>query len=314
MRPLAALLDGAAFPEGTPVAVARVVRGGETEEAVAGTWPDGATVAADDRFYAASLSKQVTGAAAAVLVREGRLDADTPIADILEGLPSWAARVSVRHLLHHTGGLPGAGEMEGLVATTGDWTDDLVFAAVRSLSDLRPEPGVAYKYSNVAYFLLAHAVGAVSGQPFAAFARSRLFDPLGIEGLGFGGAEISSFPHYGLLGPRKPLTHGAGGLWSAARGYAAWLHAQNLDRLGIAPIVTAPGRLNDGSPVDYGWGIGLRSHRNRPLYIHGGGWTGTVAKAVRSPHSGVSVVALAAGGTAEMIDVIVSTALGDATA
>ena len=49
MRPLAALLAGAAFPEGTPVAIARVDRDGAIEEAVAGTWPDGVAVTADDR-------------------------------------------------------------------------------------------------------------------------------------------------------------------------------------------------------------------------------------------------------------------------
>ena len=313
MRPLAALLDGAALSEGTPVAVARVVRDGAIEEAVAGWWPDGAAVAPDDRFYGASLTKQVTGAAVAVLVRAGRLDPDMPVWSFVDDLPAWASTVTVRHLLHHTAGLWPAGEAEASTGTN-DWTDERAMAAARWLADLTTRPGAAFKYSNVGYVLLAQIVSAIARRPLAAFVDQALLRPLGIEGMAFAGSDPSAFRQAPLLGPRRPLSHGDGGLWTTARAFAGWLHAQNEDRLGIAPLVTAPGRLNDGSPVDYGWGIGLRTRRNGPLYVHGGGWTGAVSKAVRSPRNGVSVVALAAGGTAEMIDAIVSAALGDATA
>ena len=79
---LAALLARAAIPERTPVAMARLDRSGVIEDAVAGTWPDGAAVTPDDRFYAASLAKQVTGAAVAVLVRAGKLDPDAPVTGV----------------------------------------------------------------------------------------------------------------------------------------------------------------------------------------------------------------------------------------
>lgn len=312
MRPLAALLAGAAFAEGTPVAIARVDRLGAIEEAVAGRWPDGAPVTADDRFYAASLSKQVTGAAIAVLVRNGQLDPDAPVSGFVHDLPEWATRVTVRHLLHHTAGLWPAGEAAAITGA-GDWTDDVVFSALRKLHELSSEPGAAHKYSNVGYVLVAHVVRAVSGQPLSTFAEEHVFRPLGVDGLGFGGADISSFSQQVLLGPKKPLTHGDGGLWSTARGFAAWLHAQNADRLGIAPLVSAPGRLNDGSPVAYGWGIAPRYHRGGPILLHGGGWTGALALAVRSPNLGVSVVAFATAGTHEMLNGLIIGALDDAT-
>lgn len=65
--------------------------------------------------------------------------------------------------------------------------------------------------------------------------------------------------------------------------------------------------------MDYGWGIGLRSYRNRPLYTHGGGWPGAVSKAVRSPDHGVAVVGFAAGVPWDMIDAVVTAALDDVT-
>ena len=108
-----------------------------------------------------------------------------------------------------------------------------------------------------------------------------------------------------------PLTHGDGGLWSTARAFALWLHHQNLDTLRIAALVTAPGRLIDGTSVDYGWGLGLRQHRDQPLLIHGGEWAGAQAKAVRSPELGMAVVGLAAGAPFEILNRLVAAALDD---
>jgi CubicO group peptidase (beta-lactamase class C family) len=310
VTPLAALLEGAAFPEGTPVAIARVDREGTIEEAVTGTWPGGAGVTATDRFYAASIGKQVTAAAIALLVRSGALDADARVADLVEGMPACATAISVRQLLHHTSGLADAGE-PGM--PTEDWTDDFVMAAVRKLEALTSEPGVAYCYSNVGYVLLAQVVGAVGGMTLARFADANLFQPLGLDGIAYAGTDLGAFPQAAALGPAKPLSHGDGGLWTTARGFAGWLHAQNGDRFGIAPLVTAPGRLPGGAPVDYGWGIGLRSHRNRPLYSHGGSWTGAFGSAVRSPHHDLGIVAFASGESPEPLEALVAKTLDDAT-
>lgn len=56
----------------------------------------------------ASVSKQITAACVALLVRQGRLDIESALAEWIPELPAWAATVRVRHLIHHTGGLPRA--------------------------------------------------------------------------------------------------------------------------------------------------------------------------------------------------------------
>lgn len=124
MTPLAMLVERAGFAPGTPVAVARVVDGA-IEEMTSGIWPNGQPVTPTDRFYAASLAKQITGAALALLVRDGRIDPDRPVSNYVGGLPPWSATVTPRHLAHHTSGLPPAGELEARM--TGDWTEALVF-------------------------------------------------------------------------------------------------------------------------------------------------------------------------------------------
>lgn len=308
MTPLATLVERAGFASGTPVAVARCVRSGIVEEFARGIWPNGSPGAPTDRFYTASLAKQVTGAALALLVRDGRVDPDLPVATYVSGLPPWSASATPRHLAHHIAGLPPAGEVEA--RAPGGWTEAFAFSALTEFAELPSPPGTAYAYSNLGYILLAHLVAEVSGMPFAQFAANRLFEPLGTDGIGFT-ADPGQHPQLSLMGPSLPLTQGDGGLWSTARGFAQWLHHQNADTLGIASLVTAPGRLNDGTPVDYGWGLGLREHRGQPLYIHGGEWTGAQAKAVRSPALDIAVAGMSARGDFDTLNQLVTAVLND---
>lgn len=307
MNPLATMVERAGFAPGTPVAVARV-SGGAIEEFASGTWPSGQPVTPSDRFYVASLAKQLTGAALALLVRDGRIDLDRPVSAYVGGLPPWSASITPRQLAHHTSGLPPAGELEACMS--GDWTEAFVFDALTKLAKLPSAPGVAHSYSNVGYVLLARIIAEAGGMPLAEFAAKRLFEPLEIDGIGFA-SDLAVQPQRSLLGPCLPLTHGDGGLWSTARGFTHWLDRQNRDTLGIAALVTTPGRLNDGTPVDYGWGLGLRLHRGHPLLIHGGEWQGAAAKAVRSPGLGVAIVGIAAGAPFETLNALVGAVLED---
>ena len=290
---LAALIARAELPLGAPVALATCDRSGAVVDAVAGRWPNGRDVSAADRFYAASLTKQVTGAAVALLVRAGRLDIDAPVATYKMDLPGWSKRITVGQLLHHTAGLPSAGEIEATLS--GHWTEAFALAALRNLPELSAEPGSTFLYSNLGYILLARIVEQVSGQPFSTFVTTQLLDPIGITGMEFRNSGSSDgYEQAQLMGSHLPLTLGDGGLWTTAAGFAAWLGSQNRDTFGIASLVETPGRLNDGQLTDYGWGIGLRRRRGAPTFVHAGGWTGAVAQAVRSPRLGIAAVVLAA--------------------
>ena len=237
---LARLVDLSALATHGPLAIAVCNGAGQIQEVARGRWSDGRLVRPTDRFYAASLAKQITGAAAAVLVGEGRIDPDLPVAHYLPELPAWADDVTARHLAHHTAGLPAAGEIE---SSEDDWTDAFAMAALHRLPQLVSVPGTAFRYSNLGYVLLAHVVARAAECPFPRFVEAQLFEPLGLKGLGFAASEISVFPQADLLGPSKPLTMGDGGLWATAGAFSRWLHHQNGDTLGVAGIVTAPGKL-----------------------------------------------------------------------
>jgi len=289
MSALAGLIAAAGFDDGLPVVLATVDAAGIMSVAVAGTWPSGRPVTPDDRFYGASLAKQLTGAAAALLVR-GRLDADAPLSAYLEGLPEWGERVTARQLAHHIAGLPEAGIAEAAVG--GDWTEAAVTEYLGRRVALSYPPGTEHRYSNLGYILLARLVTKLSGKPFAEFVADSLCG--GDAGIGFA-SEVAGFPQAAGFSS-LPLTQGDGGLWTTAGSFARWLATQNRDPLHIADIVEAPGRLSDGTVVDYGWGLGLRRYRGKRLLIHGGSWSGATAKALRCPALGIAAVVLTAGG------------------
>lgn len=306
---LAAALVAAGLDDGTPVAVA-VALSGNITEACAGRWPDGAPVSPTDRFYLASLAKQLTGAAAALLVRDGRLDPQSPVSDYFADLPGWAATITVAHLAHHTAGLPEAGGLEDTVRS-GHWTTGHVLDLLRRMSDLSHPPGGAYLYSNAGYILLAQIVARISGVDFPTSVTDRMLRPHGLDAMRYLTEPDASYPQLALMGPVLPLSVGDGGLWSSAGDFARWLDLMNRDAFGIADIVTAPGRLADGAPVDYGWGVGLRHRAGKPLYLHGGSWTGVTARALRMPDPGIGVVALVAGERNDDLTTLVDNLLDD---
>ena len=291
---LAATLTAAGFPPGTPASIATVDRAGRVETAAIGVWPNGSPVTVADPFYGASLTKQVTGAAIAVLVRDGKLDPDAPIATWLRNLPGWGQTVTARQLVHHTSGLPGFGVPENQLP--GHWTTEAVLAALPRLPEPTPGP---HAYCNVGYVLLAELVAAISGEPFPAFVERHLGIPFPTDPL--------SFPQLPMLGSRLPLSLGDGGLWVSPRDFALWLHRNNRDEFGIEALVTA----SHPDAPDYGWGLGLRSFRNEPLYIHSGSWTGAFSKAARCPALGIGVVVMTAAESnalvLPLVDALLST-------
>jgi CubicO group peptidase (beta-lactamase class C family) len=52
-----------------------------------------------------------------------------------------------------------------------------------------------------------------------------------------------------------PLSLGDGGVWSTASDLVRWGQALNADELGISPLMETPGSLDDGTPLDYAWGM-----------------------------------------------------------
>ena len=241
-------------------------------------------------FYAASVTKQLVGVLVAQQVLAGRLDVETSVRALLPGLPPWTAPVRVRHLLHHTSGLPGTARV---VAAAGhrqerELTNASVLSALGHLPGPDRPPGEVFAYSNVGYVVLAEVLAAVTGTPLPVLARRLVLDPLGLAG--WLGAPPARTP----AERQPPATLGDGGWWTGAADLLTWLEALDGGRLGpeVSALVQTPGRLDDGSPLTYGWGVTVRADGGRTTLTHGGGWPGWTAKTVRSPGTGAAVALL----------------------
>ena len=302
-RDIPHLIEAAGFAPGQPVGVAGRGAGGWQIGCAAGHWPDGRAVTSEDRFYAASLSKQLTGAAIALLVRSGRIDPDAEIPQAF--LPGWPRRPTIRQVLHHVGGLPAAGAE---IEPGRDWTNDVALGQL-AVSLPAGTAGSAHVYSNLGYVLLARIVERASEMPFQTFVAEHLIAPLGLVGIGFATEKLPDVPQARMLGPSLPLSTGDGGLWTTASAFADWLDAQNRDALGIASLVEQDYPLNAGGSAHYGWGIGIRTFRGHACFIHGGGWTGARAKAMRCPALGLSVAVVAVDDREDRVNALADACL-----
>jgi hypothetical protein len=88
-------------------------------------------------------------------------------------------------------------------------------------------------------------------------------------------------------------------VWSTVRDLLRWSQALNGDELGISPLVQAPGCLDDGTPVGYAWGAGVRSHHGYRVYRDGGRWPGLRALLARIPDLDQSLVIIALADDSE---------------
>ena len=172
------------------------------------------------RLY--SMTKPVTGIAAMILIEDGKLKLDQPIADILPAFAKMKVQntpdgsltdvrdaktlITVRHLLTHTAGLGYGivqkGPLRDAYNEQGILGGQVSRLPIPGLPASKPapslaefadrlaklplvhEPGTQWSYS-VGLDLLGRVIEVVSGQPFDLFLKARLFDPLGMKSTGF---------------------------------------------------------------------------------------------------------------------------------
>lgn len=137
-------------------------------------------------FHLASLSKQFTAAAVALLILDGKLALDTPVESFFPEVRKFGADLRIKHLVYFTSGLP---EYTSLARTNGSpWFSPYYFTIDEAISttlkakSLKFVPGTQWDYSNVDYMLLAKIVERISGMSLAKFLESRVFRPLDMRG------------------------------------------------------------------------------------------------------------------------------------
>ena len=146
-------------------------------------------------FAIGSISKTMTAVLIMRLVDAGLVELDRPIVDVVPGFRfSDAARgdrVTLRHVLSHSSGLPSGGKDFGPRdpdALARFVHDEL--AAYRFVA----APGAVHLYSNTAFVLAAHVAEVITGAYYEQLMQTWVFDPLGMERSTFDRGVAMTYP------------------------------------------------------------------------------------------------------------------------
>lgn len=259
-------------------------------------------------FHIGSVGKQFTAIAIMQLYQAGKLDYDDPIRTYLPELPAWGDTITVRHLLHHTGGLPDYTDklIDDLFAHSDTPTNADLIAALTTLRKLPSAPGEEFEYSNVGYDLLGSIIARVSGQSFRAYLDRQIFRPLGMT-------QSFSLPNAAKQGGKlvahsyeaadsepydwDPLDGlvGSGSVYATVEDLYRYDQALYTDKLVKQAVLAAAfqsGILQDGRKTDYGFAFELERWQKRAYVAHSGAWLAFQSDYVRFPKEQLSVFVL----------------------
>ena len=146
------------------------------------------------RFGIASGGKIFTATAIAQLVDQGILSFDQSIADFLDGaLPNIDPKVTLRHLLSHTSGIPDYFDESMDDDYEAVWHSKPVYN-MRAPADFYPfieglpmqfNPGEKFSYNNLGFILLGRVIEKASGMRFQDYIEEKVFGPAWMRSSGY---------------------------------------------------------------------------------------------------------------------------------
>ena len=259
-------------------------------------------------FYIASTSKQFTATSIALLAKHDKLSLDDDIRKYLPELPEYDSRVTIRHLIHHTSGIPDYLELLGLAGQRLDdvHNEEEILKLLSRQKSLSFKPGDQFLYSNSGYFLLGVIVKRASGKSLAQFAEEHIFNPLGMthsrfhdsrtqlvknRAQGYFSSKEGEFRNYLTQFDRV----GDGGLMTTVEDLFRWDQAIENGTLGgkdFASSLLTQGQLNNGNSLSYAFGLMIGQHRGFKTISHGGSFIGFKSELLRFPEQRLSVICL----------------------
>jgi D-alanyl-D-alanine carboxypeptidase len=238
-------------------------------------------------FQIGSISKSFVALALLQLRDEGKLDLQRPVVDYLPWLriDSKYAPITVHHLLTHTSGLPGAGDIF-------QWDPEFAHLAAYA-------PGEHFHYNNAMYDVLGILAWTLDGRELPELLRERVLRPLGMTAsepvITLDTRERHAKSYVPLLGDRPLPRDGrlAEAPFVFATGGAGCVAATAADMGKYLRMIARHGRLEEGrllsedgfgrfsSPqiaaeafgpgAHYGYGIAVDTLDGNRLLRHTGG-------------------------------------------
>jgi len=296
----------------SPGAAVGVYRGGQIIFAKGYGLADleyGVPITPRTQFHIASLSKQFTAFAIALLARDGKLDLQADVRQYLDFFPDLGHKITTQQFVYHTSGVR---DQAALFQMGGKEIRDLlqqqqVVNMMSRQRGLNFAPGTNYMYSNMGYCMLAEIVKSVSGQSLRQFTTQRMFEPLGMSRTFFYDDVRELVPGRANSyqreenGPwqRTLLNYnyvGTTGLLTTIEDLARWAGNFSKPRVGDAALieqVSRGGTLSDGTPTHYGFGLIDSPVGGRAAVSHSGSDASFKTFFVYYPESNLAIAVLA---------------------
>ncbi len=264
----------------------------------------------ETRFRIGSMNKMFTAVATLQLVEAGKLALDDPVGKHLRGYPNSevATKVTVRHLLTHTGG---TGDIFGpeFEANRVQLREHADYVKLYGSRAPNFEPGSRFAYSNYGFVLLGAIIEAVSGESYYDYVREHVFGPAGMTSTD-SLPESEEVPNRSIGytrpspgAPWQPNTDwlpwrgtAAGGGYSTVGDVARFADALTSHRLlsAASTELLTTGKVNLGPGIRYAFGfVDGRDKDGNGWVGHGGGAPGMNGDLRIYPKSGYVVVVLA---------------------
>jgi len=256
-----------------------------------------------------SVAKQFTATAIVLLAQDGVLSLEDDISKWIPEVKGFGKKITIRHLLTHTSGLPDRytlHDVQNRAAGVVDHTNAEVLSVLSGLRELNFDPGEDYEYSNTGFIVAATIVERASGKSLQAFTAERMFRPLGMDDTRWREdhrvvvpGRASAYSGTLATGYRNdhPFTRviGSGGLLTTVGDFLKWEAALQT---GAGPwgavrdSLQRTMRLNEGTGITYALGVGVSTWRGVQSVSHTGSTGGYRAALYRFPDQNVAVALL----------------------
>jgi CubicO group peptidase (beta-lactamase class C family) len=261
----------------------------------------------DTKLRIGSMNKMFTATAVVQLAQAGKLKFTDPLGKYLPDYPNQdaASKVTVHHLLTHTGG---TGDIFGPEfsqhrASLREPKDYVNLFGKRALEF---EPGARFAYSNYGFMILGRIIEVVSGQSYFDYVRDHIYKVAGMS-------STDSYPEDQEVpdrsvgytkqdGPLHPNTNSlpargspAGGGYSTAGDLLRFANTLTAHRLLNAEYteILMTGKVSTGPERKYAYGFGDTATGGVRWFGHNGGSPGMNGDLRIYPESGYTIAVLA---------------------
>lgn len=252
-------------------------------------------------FQSGSVGKQFTAFAIMLLVEDGKIRLEDPLNKYFPDAPASWEKITVKHLLTHTGGWASSPENFDRRA---DYTEDSLYQIITKIP-FNFKAGEQFRYSNAGYVTLGLLISKITGKFYGEFLKQRLFDPLGMNTariISEADIVLNRAAGYHLVdGEIKNQdwvspsvnTTADGSLYLTALDMAKWEAALNTGRLlnkESYQLMWSPVTLNSGATHPYGFGWAIDSVNGKQIIHHAGTWQGFQSAIKRYPEKKLAVI------------------------